>query len=349
MNSDAGARRQFGSDNYAGICPEAFDALAEANRGHATSYGDDPWTAKAAKLIAELFETECEVFFVFNGTAANSLAIAALCQPHHSVLCHEHAHLETGECGAPGFFGHGAKVMLLPGANAKLDPATVRRAAKQRTDVHYPKARAVSLTQATEGGTVYSVDEVRAISAAAREAGLTLHMDGARFANAVAALDVKPADLTWRAGVDVLSFGGSKNGMAIGEAVVFFNRDLAKEFEYRRKQSGQLASKLRFLSASWIGMLKDGAWLRHAGRANAMARRLETALRGVPGTKLVFPCQTNGVFVKMPPAMIQGLYDRGWKFYPHVNADDIRLMCSWDTTEADVDALAADVKQSAKA
>src|SRR6185503_8994609 len=188
----------------------------------------------------------CDVFFVFNGTAANSLALASICEPHHSVICHEHAHIETGECGAPGFFGQGLKLHLLAGANAKLTPDAVKLAADHRGDVHFHKPRAVSLTQATEGGTVYSVEEVKTIGHVAREAGLTLHMDGARFANAVAALDVKPAEITWRAGVEVLSFGGSKNGMALGEAVVFFNRDLGKEFEYRRKQAGQLASKMRF-------------------------------------------------------------------------------------------------------
>ncbi len=347
MQAQKGNRRQFASDNHAGICPEAFAALAEANRGHATSYGEDAWTAKAVEMLRELFETRCEVFFVFNGTAANALALAAICRPYHGVLCHEHAHLETGECGAPPFFGGGVQVRWLAGADGKINADAVARAVKQRTDVHYPKLRAVSITQATEGGTVYSAAEVRAISRAARRSGLALHMDGARFANAVAALGVTPADITWRAGVDVLCFGGSKNGMAMGVAVVFFNRELAREFEYRRKQAGQLASKMRFLSASWAGMLRGGAWLRHARHANAMAARLEAGLRGLPRLKLVFPRQTNAVFVKMPMTVVRALHRRGWEFHPHVHADDCRLMCSWDTTPGDVDALVADVKRLA--
>jgi threonine aldolase len=345
MKPQADPRRHFASDNYAGICPEAFAAMADANHGHVTSYGDDPWTARAAEMVRELFGTQCEVFFVFNGTAANSLALASVCQPHHAVICHEHAHVETGECGAPEFFTNGAKLILLPGANGKLDAASVAKAAVARTDVHFPKARLVTITQATEGGTVYSVDEVRAISEVARRQHLVLHMDGARFANAVAALGGSPREITVNAGVDILSFGGSKNGMAVGEAVVFFNRELAKEFEFRRKQSGQLASKGRFLAAPWIGMLQDGAWLRHAQHANAMAKRLESALRGLPELKFVFPVQTNGVFAKLPPPIIQAILDLGWKFYTHVNPDDCRFMCSWDTTESDVDAFAADIKK----
>src|SRR5579859_6593372 len=348
MKREINVRRQFGSDNYAGICPEAMTALAEANRGHAVSYGDDPWTQEAVALVRDIFETKCEVFFVFNGTAANSLALASLCQPHHGVLCHEHAHLETGECGAPAFFGHGLKLMLMSGANGKIDPAGVEAAARSRTDVHHPKPGAVSVTQATEAGTVYSAAEVGAVAETARRLGLRVHIDGARFANAVAALGVKPKEITWQAGVDVLSFGGTKNGAAVGDAVVFFNSELAREFEYRRKQSGQLASKMRFLSAPWAGLLRDGAWLRHAAHANAMAGRLEAALRGLPEVKLVYPRQTNGVFVRLPKSVIEELFKRGWKFYPHVHPEDCRLMCSWDTTEEDVDAFVADVKNLAR-
>jgi threonine aldolase len=344
MNGKIQTRRQFASDNYAGICPEAFAALTEANRSHAPSYGNDPWTEKAADMIRDIFETRCEVYFVFNGTAANSLALASLCQSYHSILCFEHAHVETAECGAPEFFANGTKVLLLPGTNGKINPNAIEGAVKKRTDIHYPKPRAISLTQATEMGTVYSLEELRTITEIARGFGLRVHMDGARFANAVASLGVKPKQITWQAGVDVLCFGGTKNGMAIGEAVVFFNLDLAREFDYRCKQAGQLASKMRFVSSSWLGMLEDGAWLRHARHANTMAQRLEAALRGLPQIKISYPCQTNGVFAKMPPAVIKGMHDRGWKFYTHVSPDDCRLMCSWDTTEEDVDAFAADVK-----
>jgi threonine aldolase len=345
MKADMHLRGQFASDNYAGICPEAFAALAEANRGHAISYGDDPWTEKATNMIRDIFETRCEVFFVFNGTAANSLSLASLCQSYHSILCYEHAHVEVAECGAPEFFANGTKVLLLPGTNGKINPAAIEGAVNKRTDIHYPKPRAISLTQATEMGTVYSLDELHAIMEKARHFGLRVHMDGARFANAVVSLGVKPKEITWQAGVDVLCFGGTKNGMAVGEAVVFFNLDAAKEFDYRCKQAGQLASKMRFVSASWLGMLQNDAWLRHAGHANKMAQRLEAALRPLPHIKISYPCQTNGVFAKMPQSVIKAMHDRGWKFYTHVSPDDCRLMCSWDTTAGDVDAFAADVKE----
>src|SRR6266576_1621167 len=213
-------RRQFASDNYAGICPEAWAALSEANAGHEVSYGNDTWTQKASDLLREIFERDCEVFFVFNGTSANSLSLASLCQSYNSVLCHELAHVEVAECGAPEFFSNGAKVLLLAGANGKISPPEIERAVNKRTDLHYPKPRVVSVTQATEVGTVYSLGEVRALVEVARRQGLRVQMDGARFANAVAALEVAPADLSWRAGVDVLGFGMTKNGIAVGEAGV---------------------------------------------------------------------------------------------------------------------------------
>ena len=343
MSAELNTRRQFASDNYAGICPEAFAAMAEANQGHEVSYGNDTWTAKASDLIREVFETNCEVFFVFNGTSANSLSLASLCQSYHSILCHAQAHIETAECGAPEFFANGTKVLLLPGADGKIDPKAIDSAVNKRTDIHYPKPRVVSLTQATELGTVYSVEELRAVTDAARRFHLRVHMDGARFANAVVALGVTPKEITWQAGVDVLCFGGSKNGIALGEAVVFFNPELAREFDYRCKQGGQLASKMRFLSAPWVGMLQDGAWLRYGQHTNAMARRLEAAIRHLPHVEIAHPVQTNTVFARLPDEVVQGLYQRGWKFYTHVSQDNARLMTSWDTTPEDVDAFAADL------
>ncbi len=337
--------RQFASDNYAGICPEALAAMLEANQDHDVSYGDDAWTGRAANLIRELFETDCQVFFVFNGTAANSLAIASLCQSYHSVLCHQIAHVEVSECGAPEFFGNGTKVLLLPGANGKIDPAAVGETVVARTDLHYPKPRAVTVTQATEVGTNYTRAELEAVHEQARRHSLRIHMDGARFANTVAALGAAPKEITWQTGVDVLSFGGTKNGIAVGEAVVFFNLELAREFEYRCKQGGQLQSKMRFLSAPWVGMLRDGAWLRHARHSNAMARRLEERLRKLPRVKIAFPVETNVVFADIPGPAVQGMFDRGWKFYTNVGVNYARLMCSWDTTAGDVDDFAADLKE----
>jgi threonine aldolase len=337
--------RHFGSDNYAGICPEAFAAMVEANEGHEVSYGDDRWTEKAANLLRDIFEINCEVFFVFNGTSANSLSLASLCQSYHSILCHQMAHVESSECGAPEFFANGTKVLLLPGDGGKVDPASIQGAVNKRTDVHYPKPRALSLTQATEVGTVYSVAELGALSEVARRYNLRVQMDGARFANAVVSLGVAPKEITWKAGVDVLCFGGTKNGIAIGEAVVFFNLEAAREFDYRCKQGGQLASKMRFLSAPWVGMLQEGAWLRHAAHSNAMARRLEKAIKDLPNVSIPYAVESNAVFARIPEDLVQAMFARGWKFYTTVGGwEESRLMCSWDTTAGDVEEFAADLK-----
>jgi threonine aldolase len=339
-------QRHFASDNYAGICPEALTTMLEANHGHEVSYGDDCWTEKAARLLREVFETDCEVFFVFNGTSANSLSLASLCQSYHSILCHEMAHVEGSECGAPEFFANGTKVLLLPGAHGKIDPKSIEKAVNKRTDIHYPKPRALSLTQATEVGTVYSLDELGALAEVARRFNLRIQMDGARFANAVVSLGVTPKELTWQSGVDVLCFGGTKNGLAVGEAVVFFDRELAREFDYRCKQGGQLASKMRFLSAPWVGLLQDGAWLRHAKHSNAMAKRLEMAIRPLRGVQVSYAVDSNAVFAAIPEQIVEKMHERGWKFYTHVGGwEDSRLMCSWDTTPEDVDGFAADLKE----
>lgn len=337
------SRRHFASDNYGGIAPEAWAALEEANRGHASAYGNDAWTQRAADMIREVFETPCEVFFVFNGTAANSLSLAHCCQSYHSVLCHDVAHIEKDECGAPEFFGNGSKLLLLQGENGRLTPAGIEEAVFRRTDIHYPKPQVVTVTQATEVGTLYTPAELRAIGAMAKKHGLRFHMDGARFANAVAALGCAPREITWQAGVDVLCFGGTKNGLHVGEAVVFFNRDLAREFDYRAKQGGQLCSKMRFISAPWLGMLKDGVWLRYAAQANAMAKLMHELLTAIPGVRVLFPQQVNSVFVDLPKPAIKALYDRGWLFYNFIGEGGCRLMCSWDTTAEDVRAFAADL------
>ncbi len=337
----------FASDNTAGICPEAWAGLAAANQGHVLSYGDDASTARAKKLFSGIFETDCEVYFVFNGTAANSLALSQLCRSYQAIFCHESAHAEVDECAAPEFFTGGAKVIPLAGANGKLEPAAVERAVHRGHGVHAPKPGAISLTQSTEFGTLYTPAEIRALSDLAHAHGMAVHMDGARFANAMAALRPRgfsPADATWRAGVDVLCFGGTKNGMHTTEAVVFFNRGLAREFEYRVKQGGQLASKMRFAAGQWEAMLRDGAWLRHAAHANAQARRLAAAVGAVPGLRLLFPPEVNGVFVEMPPAVYAALTDRGWHFYRFIGEHGYRLMCAWDTTGQDIAAFIADVR-----
>lgn len=337
---------QFASDNYAGICPEAWRAMQDANAGFVSSYGDDLWTERACERIRQVFETDCQVFFVFNGTAANSLALASLCRSYHSVICHELAHAETDECGAPEFFSNGTKLLHVNGPGGKLDLAEVERVITRRSDIHYPRPKVLSLTQATEVGTVYTPDEIRGAGELARRYGMRVQMDGARFANAVVSLDVAPAEITWRAGVDVLCLGGAKNGMAVGEAVVFFDRALAHEFDYRCKQAGQLASKMRFISAPWIGMLEGGAWLRNARHANSCAALLELHLASITGVTIMYPRQANSVFVEMPEAAADTLRSAGWRFYSFIGSGGARFMCSWQTTESDVLQLAEAVRQA---
>lgn len=347
MSAPVRPDHSFASDNTAGIAPEAWAALAEANHGRAPSYGEDDWTLRAKQLLREAFETDCEVFFVFNGTAANALALAQLGRSHHAIFCHEYAHVHTDECGAPEFFTGGGKVIPLAGPDGKLSPEGLAAGLARRTDVHFPKPGTLSLTQATEWGTVYTPDELRALTAVAHTHGLAVQMDGARFANAAASLaplGVTPADLTWRAGVNVLCLGGTKNGMSGTDAVLFFERARAAEFEYKIKQSGQLASKARFAAAQWCGLLAGGAWLRHAAHANATARRLAAALRVLPRVRLIAEPQANGVFVELPPAVAAALAARHWHFHRFIGEHGYRFMCSWATTPDDVARLVADFR-----
>jgi threonine aldolase len=338
--------QQFASDNYAGICPEAWSASESANQGHATSYGDDPWTARASDAFRDLFECECDVYFVFNGTAANSLALASLCQSYHGVICCDQAHVETDECGAPEFFSNGSKLLVAPSDDGKLTPAAIHELATKRQDIHYPKPRAVTLTQSTETGRVYTLSELGAISDECKTHGLCLHMDGARFANACASLGCRPAELTWKSGVDVLCFGGTKNGMAVGEAVLFFDRKLAVDFDYRCKQAGQLASKMRFLSAPWVGMLESGAWLRNASHANKCAQYFARQIVDIPGLRLAGPVEANAAFVETSEAVLNRVRERGWKFYNFIGGA-ARIMFAWDTDLARVDAFCRDLKECA--
>jgi len=340
----------FASDNTAGICPEALTALQHANEGAVSSYGTDHWTRDACDQLRRVFEKpEAEIFFVFNGTAANSLALASLCQSYHSVICHDYAHIETDECGAPEFFSNGTKLLSSPGADGRLISENVEALILRRSDIHFPKPRVLSLTQSTEWGTLYQPEQIRALTDVARRHGLAVHMDGARFANAAAAFadeSITPADLSWRSGVDVLCFGGTKNGMSATEAVVFFDPKQAAEFDYRCKQSGQLASKMRFLSAQWVGILENDAWLRHAGHANAIARLLADGFKSL-GFKLLVESEANAVFVDLPLHIVEGLRGIGWKFYSFVGAPGYRFMGSWGTKPADVEQLLGDIRRLA--
>jgi threonine aldolase len=337
--------QQFASDNYAGICPEAWAAMAAANQGHARAYGDDAWTQAASDAFRQLFEkSDAEVFFAFNGTAANSLALASLCQSYHSVICSSSAHVETDECGAPEFFSNGSKLLIAASEDGKLTPDLVRSLANSRSDIHFPKPRVVTITQPTETGQVYSLGEIRALSATCRELGLRLHMDGSRFANACASLNCSPAEMTWKAGVDLLCFGGTKNGMAVGEAILFFDSKLAEDFDYRCKQAGQLASKMRFLAAPWVGLLQDGAWLRNGRHANACAARLAAAVADLADFKLMFPVEANAVFLRASADRLEDLRRRGWQFYTFIGGG-ARSMFAWDSDDARVDKLARDIRE----
>ncbi len=278
MSPDAG-RYEFASDNTAAICPEAWAALQEANADAVPSYGDDRWTAGVCDRIREIFETDCDVYFVFNGTAANALALAQLCQSFHSVGCHEYSHIQTDECGAPEFFTKGSKLLLIGGANGKIDIGQAEKMIASQNELHSHKPRAISIAQATEFGTVYTRAEIAAIAEFARARKMFLHVDGARFANAVASLNCAPKAITWEVGVDVLCFGGTKNGTAAGELVIFFKKELSREFDYRVKQAGQLGSKMRFLAAPWLGLLTNDVWLRNAQHANHTARQLASRLQ----------------------------------------------------------------------
>jgi threonine aldolase len=334
-------RQEFASDNTAGICPEAAAALAQANADSAPSYGDDEWACRLCDGVRELFEIDCDVFLVFNGTAANALALAQLCQPFHSIICHENAHIENDECGACEFYTGGSKLIPTRGANGKIDLCEVESALLRQHELHSHKPRVISLTQATELGTVYTADEIRKISAFAKKRGMLLHMDGARFANAVAALRCAPREITWQSGVDALSFGGTKNGLAAGELVIFFKKQHGADFEYRAKQGGHLASKMRFLAAPWIALLENDVWLKNAQRANDAALRLADGLRDC-GVEIVFPVESNAVFVRLDAMVARKLRELGWDFYKFIEPDVYRLMCAWSANDEAITALLSD-------
>ena len=336
-------RHEFSSDNVAPICPEAWAALQEANAHYAPSYGEDRWTARACDRIREIFETDCDVYFVFTGTAANALSLAQLCKSFQSVICHQRSHVQTDECGAPEFFTGGSKLLLIDGANGKIDIGHAEALLARHNELHSHKPGAINISQATEFGTVYRRDEIAAIADLARKHQLFLHMDGARFANAIASLNCAPKAITWEAGVNVLCFGGTKNGAPVGDLVIFFDKKISREFDYRAKQAGQLGSKMRFLAAPWLGLLTGDAWLRNAQHANDAARRLADRLRKEARIKSVFPLEANAVFVSMDERLASGLHARGWRFYKFIEPEVYRLMCSWATTETDISDFVGDI------
>ncbi len=342
-------QQHFASDNNAGMCPEALAALIEANaEPHVPAYGEDHWTGRARAAVRTLLDApEATVHFVFNGTAANAIALAHLCRPYHSIIAHASSHIATDEAGAPGYFAGGAWLRTAEGSHAKLTPADIDRLTAGGRGVHSTKPRVVSITQTTEHGTVYTPDELSLLTTAARRAGLHVHLDGARLANAVAHLDCAPADVTWRAGVDVLCLGGVKNGLGFGEALVVFDPRVGTEIEWRIKQAGHLNSKMRLVTAPWTRLIESGAWLGNARHANTMAARLARQIAEIEGLRITSPVEANAVFVEIPVPVQQTLRDRGWRFYTFAGETVCRLMCAWDTTAETVDCFAADLTSAA--
>ena len=341
-------QQQFASDNNAGMCPAALDAfLAENQAGHAVGYGDDDVTAKAVRAVRDLFETDCEVFFAFNGTAANALLLSQICRSYNAVIAHAFSHVEWDEAGAVSFYSGGATTLTADTPAAKLTTDAVEALATKFEGVHHVKAAVLSLTQSTELGTVYQPNELAALCALARRHGLRVHMDGARFANAVATLGTRPAEITWKLGVDALSFGGVKNGLAVGECMVIFDKSLAAEFGWRVKQAGQLNSKMRLATAPWLGLLQNDAWLSNAHHANAMAQRLAEGITRIEGIELMHPVEANAVFADIPVDRQTAVREKGWSFYTFVPPTGCRLMCAWDTQPETVDRFIADISEAA--
>ncbi len=328
-------RRSFASDNNAGVHPEVLAAIARANEGHVIAYGDDAYTRSAVAKFEEHFGSGIDVFFTFNGTGANVLGLQALNRPYHAVLCSDYAHIYSDECGAPEKHT-GCKLIPMPHQDGKITVDSVRRAYHGIGDQHHVQARVISITQSTEMGTVYRPEEIQALAGFAQEHEMLLHMDGARIANAAASLGQTLRQATRDLGVDVLSFGGTKNGILGGEAVVFFNRQFSSDFLYLRKQGMQLASKMRFIAVQFESLLTHDLWRRSAERANAMARVLEAEVRKIPQVRIVWKVEANGVFAQIPRHAIAKIKER-YFFYPWIEEECIvRWMCSFDTTEQDV-------------
>jgi threonine aldolase len=346
--SEAARARGFASDNYAGVLPEVLEAIAAANSGHAVSYGGDEWTARVEELFRSHFGDEARSALVFNGTGANVVALQALTRPWEACVCASTSHLNVDECGAPERVA-GLKLLPVDTPDGKLTPALVEPRLVRFGDEHAVQPRVVSITQSTELGTLYTVNEIRALADQAHEHGMLLHVDGARLSNAAAALEVPLRAITTDAGADAVSFGGTKNGLMLGEAVVFLRSGLGGEVAFLRKQSMQLASKMRFLAAQFEALLGDGLWLRTAAHANAMAARLAAAVRSIDGVTITQRVQANAVFALLPPGVAAALQER-WRFYVwDETTGEVRWMCSWDTSPEDVDQFAADVAEAVAA
>ena len=331
--------RGFASDNNAGVHPAILSAISEVNAGHVIAYGDDPYTARAVADLKTVFGKDAEVFFVFIGTAANVLGLSTLTQPYHAVICPDTAHIHVDECGAPEKFS-GCKLLTCSTADGKLNPEMIASHMHEIGFEHHVQPRVVSITQATELGTVYTLEEIREIASYAHDHGLLLHMDGARISNAAVSLGCGLYEMTGGAGVDVLSFGGTKNGMMYGEAIVFFDPSLCADFKYRRKQGMQLASKMRYIAAQFSAFLKDELWRVNATHANRMAQKLYARVKDIPGVEVTRRVEANAVFARIPHRIIPVLQKEFFFYVWDEEQSEVRWMCSFDTTEEDIESFA---------
>jgi len=330
----------FSSDNVTGACPEVMDAIIAANDGIVESYGNDKWSLNLQKKLSEIFETDVVVFPVVSGTAANALALSVLSPVFGKIFCNELSHINTDECGAPEFFSGGAKLVTMTSDDGKINAKDLGQNIRGTGNVHLSQPAAVSITQACETGTVYQLEEIKSIAETAHEHGLKVHMDGARFANAIVSLDVSPAEMTWKSGIDVLSFGGTKNGCLTAEAVVFFKPELVGNFPYLHKRSGQLLSKMRFVSAQLEAYVSNDVWLRNARNANTMAKQLSEGLAKFPDIKLAYTTQSNEVFVHLPSSIIDLLNAKGYNVSEdELDGKSVRFVTAWNTVSDDIEKL----------
>ena len=330
----------FSSDNVTGACPEVMNAIVAANEGIVESYGNDKWSLNLQKKLSEIFETDVVVFPVVSGTAANALALSVLSPAFGKIFCNELSHINTDECGAPEFFSGGAKLVTMSSDDGKINAKDLSQNIRGTGIVHLAQPAAVSITQACETGTVYQLEEIKSIAETAHEHGLKVHMDGARFANAIVSLDVSPAEMTWKSGIDVLSFGGTKNGCLTAEAVVFFKPELVGNFPYLHKRSGQLLSKMRFVSAQLEAYISNDVWLRNARNANNMAKLLSEGLAKFPDIKLAYTTQSNEVFVHLPSSTINLLNTKGYNVSEdELDGKSVRFVTAWNTISDDIDKL----------
>lgn len=337
-------KRGFGSDNHSGISPEVLKAIADANVGHALAYGEDEYCIRAEKLFKEHFGEQLSVYFVFNGTGANTLSIDAMVRSHDAVICAESAHVNVDECGAPQRIV-GCRLLTVATPDGKLTPELVKTRLHGFGFEHHSQPKAVTITQSTELGTLYTIDEIRALADLAHQYGMYLHVDGARLANAAVALGCSFREMTTDAGVDVLSFGGTKNGLMIGEAVVFLNPDLAEDFKYRRKQATQLCSKMRFMAVQFEAYFHDELWRRNAQHSNRMAQLLYDKVKDIPFVRVMYPVQVNGVFVQMPRHIWTELQKQYFFYDWDMDNDVVRWLCSFDTTEDDINSFVEALKR----